>query len=71
MHRNLTLLNMFGIRPIVLSPIVRQKTWLSLRECSETQSAGYRDPKSFFVPASMLPIYHGHGEYFHYLCKTQ
>ncbi len=70
-HRNLTRLNMFGIRPIALYPTVRRRTWQSLQGCSETLCGGYEDPKTSFGPVFMLPIYHGHGEPFHYLCKTQ
>lgn len=71
MHQNLTPLNMFGIRPITLSPTVHRGTWRTLTGCSETRYEGYGDPKNCFGPVSMLPIYHGHGEYFLYLCKTQ
>ena len=65
--------NMFGTRPIVPSPIVRLRIFRNSKECSEIQCGGYEDPKSFFGPVSMPPIYHGYdeNEVFHYLCKTQ
>lgn len=71
MHQNLILQNMFGIRLTGPFQTVHPRIWRSLKECSEIRCGGYGDLKSSFGPVSMLPIYHGHGESFHYLCKNQ
>ena len=69
--RNSTPPSMSGIKRIGRSPTVRQRTWPSLKEDSETRCEGSGDPKSSCGPVSMLPIYPGPDESFLYLCETQ
>lgn len=68
---NLTPQNMFGIRPTVLFPIVRQRAWSSSKQCYETPYDGSGDPQRSFGLASLLPISHGPDRLFHYLYETQ
>jgi len=70
-RRNLTRRNMFGINPIVLFQILRQKTWASFVGICENQSAIFADLKNFFGRAFTPRICPGRVEYFHYLCKAQ
>jgi len=71
MPLSLTLRNMSGTGPIVLSRTAHLRMCLRLRECFETRCASSEVPKSDSGRAFMLQGYHGVDNHFHYLCKAQ
>lgn len=71
MHQTSIRLNIFGIRPIVLSSILHQEPCRNYTGCFEIPSRRHDDHKSISGHVSMRRTCRGNGEYFHYLCKSQ
>ena len=69
--RNSIRRSMFGTRPTAPWRIVHPRTCSSSTGGSETRCDEFVDRNHFFGPASTLPICHGQGDAFHYLCKYQ
>lgn len=71
MRQNSIRLNIFGIRPIVLSSILDQEPCRNYTGCFAIPSRRLDDHKSISGHVSMLRICRGNDDHFHYLCKPQ
>ena len=63
--------NMFGTKRTVCSPIVRPRTWQSLRGSSGIQPGESENLRGSFGHVYTPLICHGQDNFFHYLCKIQ